>query len=76
MIHYELFTAQRNDHELGAYETCGVAVLLDGKTITVIEDVSPDREKLAALVKRFNEEQLSPIHLAEAIENFLYDFEG
>ena len=35
--------------------------------------INPQAE-IAALQKVFNEEQLSPAHLEEAIENYLYDF--
>ncbi len=36
-----------------------------------VRDISPDREAVAALVRLCNEGHLSPLHLADVIEDFL-----
>ena len=74
MIVYELCSAKSHDKEYGSYTAYGIAVLYEGTVIRTVEDVSAEKEKVTALVKLFNEERLSPAHLDEAIENFLYDF--
>lgn len=75
MTNYELHTEQAYNSEYGAYETYGVTASRNGRIICIVEDISLDREKVEGLIKRFNEKQLSSVHLDEAIENFLYDFE-
>ena len=75
LIRYELQTGHAYDNEYGGYETYGITASRCGKIICTVEDVSLDREKVEQLVKRFNEGQLSPVHLDDMIENFLYDFE-
>lgn len=75
MIRYELHTGQAYNSEHGTYESYGITASRGGKIICTVEDVSLDREKVEQLVKQFNEEQLSPVHLDEVIEYFLYDFE-
>lgn len=75
MIRYELQTGHLYNSEYGSYESYGVIASRGGRIICVIEDISLDRDKVEELVKRFNEGQLSPAHLEEVIENFLYDFE-
>ena len=74
MIQYDLQIGHAHNSEYGAYVTYGVTAYFRGKVICTIEDISLDKNKVEQLVKRFNEEQLSPAHLEEAIENYLYDF--
>ena len=75
MIQYELQKEHAYNSEYGVYETYGVAAYLDDKLIRSVGDISLSREKVERLVRRFNEEQLSPAQLDEVIECFLYDFE-
>lgn len=75
MIRYERrsLLLQTNDSE--AIETYGITVYEHGDLLFVIDDISLDKEKIDRLVECFNKERLSPSHLDEALENFLYDFE-
>ena len=75
MIYYELLIRRKYDNTYGTYDAYGISVCRGDSVIRVIEDISPDREKVAALAGLFNQERLSPSQLDEAIENFLYDFE-
>lgn len=74
MIQYDLQIGHAYNSEYGVYVTYGVTAFNRGKVICTIEDISLDKNKVEQLVKLFNEEQLSPAHLDEAIENYLYDF--
>lgn len=74
MIQYDLQIGHAYNSEYGAYVTYGITAFSRGKVICTIEDISLDKKKVEQLVKCFNEEQLSPAHLEEAIENYLYDF--
>ena len=60
--------------EIGEYETYGIAVTDRGKAIRIISDITPDQQQASTLAERFNREQLSPEHLDQAVEDFLYDF--
>lgn len=75
MISYELYAEQQYDRENGAYETYGISVYRGDSVIRVIGDISLDKEKVEALISVMNTGKLSPSHLDEAVENFLYDFE-
>ncbi|MBQ3285872.1 MAG: hypothetical protein IJH40_09565 [Ruminococcus sp.] len=75
MISYRLYTEQKLDRENGVYGTYGISVCRGFSVIRVIEDISLDKDKVISLIDTFNKEHLSPAHLDEAIENFLYDFE-
>ena len=74
MIQYDLQIGHAYNSEYGAYVTYGVTVYCRGKVVCTVEDISLDMKKVEQLIKVFNEEQLSPAHLDEAIENYLYDF--
>ncbi len=75
MKEYRLFVQTMYDRSVGFYETYGVAVFDDGEMSRVVRDVSVERDKVEALVARFNREHLEPEHLGQAIEEFLFDFE-
>ena len=75
VISYELYAEQQYDRENGAYETYGISVYRGDSVIRVIGDISLDKEKVEALISVMNTGKLSPSHLDEAVENFLYDFE-
>ena len=74
MIQYDLQIEYAYNSEYGAYVTYGVTAYFRGKVVCTVEDISLDMKKVEQLIKVFNEEQLSPAHLEEAIENYLYDF--
>lgn len=74
MIHYNTQVRQLYDNTYGTYQSYGITVSRGGKIIREIVDISTDEEKVNALVELYNKEQLSPAHLDEAIESFLYDF--
>ena len=74
MIQYDLQIEHAYNSEYGAYVTYGVTAYFRGKVVCTVEDISLDKNKVEQLVKCFNEEQLSPAHLEEEIENYLYDF--
>ena len=75
MIIYKLYTERQSDREHGTYTTYGISVCRGDSVVRVIPDISLDQEKVTALIEAFNQERLSPAHLDEAIESFLYDFE-
>lgn len=75
MIQYKVQKEQAYNSACGQYDTYGVAVYEDGMLLSAVEDISLDKDKVAALADRFNRDQLSPAHLEEMIETFLYDFE-
>lgn len=75
MIHYQLNEQACYDRINGQYVSYGITVVRGSRIIRVIEDISTDRAAVAALTDRYNAEQLSPAHLDEAVESFLYDFE-
>lgn len=75
MIRYKLHTKQVHNDEYGTYKAYGVTASCRGKVICTIEDISLDKRKIEELVRVCNREHLSPSHLAETIENFLYDFD-
>ena len=55
--------------------TYGIALVsqTDGQSIILqsIPDLSPDRERVEQFVRRCTELQLSPLHLNDAVEDFL-----
>ena len=61
---------------IDGHTSYGIAVLVhydDGSTavLQTISDISDDPEQIRDLVRRCNENQLSPLHLPEVIEDFL-----
>lgn len=52
----------------------GIALYRSGRLQRVIDDISPDRTAVEALVRLFNEEGLDPVHFEQATEDYLYDF--
>ena len=74
MIHYDLHTGQAHSNEYGTYETYGITASRCGNIVCTIEDISLEKNKVEQLIALCNKEQLSPAHLEETVENFLYDF--
>ena len=75
LTNYELFPEHLTDSESGDYVAYGIRAVKNGRSVLAIGDISAEKDKVAALVRKFNTEQLSPEHLNEAVEDFLYDFE-
>ncbi len=75
MVTYKLFAERKYDAEYGYYQAYGIRAEASGDILRDIGDISDDREKVAALVGLYNDCRLSPEHLDEMIEDFLYDFE-
>ena len=74
MTEYRIFSKRANDRENGGYETYGIEAYESGKIIRAVGDISTDKTAVSELVRLFNEEELSILHLDIAIEDFLYDF--
>ena len=74
MTEYRLWEKSEKGSENGDHLRCGVALYVDGEAVRVIGDLSDDRERLADLVRLFNEEALDPVHFEQAAEDFLLDF--
>ncbi len=76
MAEYQLFVQKEYDRANGFYGSYGISVLENGTLIQIVRDLSPDRSAVERLVSVFNENALDPVHLTQAVEEFLYDFEG
>ena len=69
MQHYSIY--QNTDNS--GIVSYGI-ILSDGNTpVRVIEDISREREEIELLTQIFNDEGLDPIHLDQAVEDFLID---
>ena len=74
MTEYKLFEESKYNRLCGFYITYGIIVFEDGLHTRTISDISVNKEKVEQLISAFNELELSPRHLNEAVEDFLYDF--
>lgn len=75
MTEYRIFSEFADDREKGGYETYGIAAYVSGEFIRAVRDISTDKSAVSELVRLFNKEELSILHLDIAIEDFLYDHE-
>lgn len=75
MISCEPFFEYSSDEETGVYGTYGIAVHENGRLIQLINDITTEEEKVSELVYLFNTERPEPEHIAQMIEDFLYDLE-
>ena len=57
--------------EIGTYRSCGIAVFLGKEFLMSVSDISTEAKDVIRLAKLCSENQLSPIHFSEAIEDFL-----
>ena len=72
-VNYRI-TEQRADNGGAGMRPCfGVALYIGDECVRVIGDISPDREAVQKLIGLFNDEELDPVHLDQAVEDFLYD---
>lgn len=51
----------------------GITLSIDGATVRTIPDISVDHGEIDRLTQVFNEEALDPVHLDQAVEDFLID---
>ncbi|MGN0629373.1 MAG: DUF6514 family protein [Oscillospiraceae bacterium] len=72
---YKLFEQTICSEEMGEYRSFGIRACRVSESgeedLLSVSDVSADREFAEKLVEKFNEFQLSPIHLREATEDAL-----
>ena len=73
MTEYRIFSKSVCDRENCIYETYGIEAYESGEVIRKVEDISTDKTAVSELVRLFNEEGLSILHLDIAIEDFLYE---
>ena len=73
MTEYRIFSKSVCDREKCIYETYGIEAYESGEVIRKVGDISTDKTAVSELVRLFNEEELSILHLDIAIEDFLYD---
>ena len=52
-------------------ERYGLILKEEGKEDIVIEDITVERRMIEVIIALFNREQLSPLHLADALEDIL-----
>ena len=67
VITYKLLAEHKQDPVLGEYKTYGIAVEQEDTVIRVIEDISPDREKVGRLIGLFNSEQIGRASCRERV---------
>ena len=70
MSYYVYLSDNRRDRDC-----YGIAYKTDKGEITVIEDITSDKKSIERLVNVFNRESLDPIHLDQAVEDYLIDFD-
>ena len=59
----------------GDIDCYGIAYKTDKGETTVIEDITSDKKSIERLVNVFNSESLDPVHLDQAVEDYLIDFD-
>lgn len=73
MLLYQAIKENLYHEDIGNYVSYGIAVTQDGVTVDFISDVSVDEDEVRELARIFTESGLSPIHLVDAVEDFLSD---
>ena len=69
---YSLIENKLYDEESSEHFTFGIAALNQtGETIDSISDISCDKAECEKLVELFNNENLSPVHFHDAVEDWL-----
>ena len=69
---YSVFKEELNSDETGHYISFGIVWQSEGDRISV-SDISLDEEQVTNLACLFNEQDLDPVHLFDAVEDFVYD---
>ena len=72
---YRLWKTSEDSAPGGHPSRFGIALYVGEVPVRIIEDVCLDSDRLSGLIRLFNEEELDPIHLDQAVEDFLYDDE-
>ncbi len=57
----------------GSYVGYGIRLTAEDGSASTVEDISPDRERVEALARLFEAEQLEPVHLFDAVYDALSD---
>ena len=70
---YFAFKRKYSAPETGAYYSFDIAVYgpLYRRPVQVVRDVTTDGELMFRMITAFNESALSPVHLMDAIQDFL-----
>ena len=73
LTQYILMPKVRHAPDIGTYASYDIAAidLLAGGIVTIVWDVTPDRDLALRMVEQFNQCQLDPRLLEEAIRNML-----
>lgn len=73
MVEYKLLTQTKYYGSSTHYKTYGIIVFDNNVHIRTIEDISRNKNDIQRLVDKFNEYNLDPCHLSQAVEDYLYD---
>ena len=73
MFLYQAIKENLYHEDIGNYVSYGIAVMHDGVTLDCISDVSVDEDEVRELARIFTAVGLSPIHLMDAVEDFISD---
>ncbi len=65
---YKLLEGEYVNEDVGTYTSYGIVCEKEGVTIP---DVSPNKESMEQFVETINKLELSPIHIHEAVQDFL-----
>ena len=68
MREYSLTECNKN-----GFISYGISLISNGVVVCIIHDISHDREEVEALIRLYNKEDLDPVHLDQAVEDFLID---
>lgn len=66
---YHLYETTEFDSMLGQYTTYGIHIYVSGELYTQYRDISTHKNKVSALVALLNQEQVSPCHLSDILED-------
>ncbi len=73
MVEYKLLK-QRKYYSMSAYYTTyGIMAFKGEKLIRTVADISANKTAVEKLIEKFNEYELDPCHLTQAVEDYLYD---
>ena len=79
MYRYHTVSEIHRHPEGPSYEAYGIVCIEgegeDARQVAYVSDVSCDGTALAALVALCNEEELSPLHLVNVVDDWLYEQE-
>ena len=74
MTEYKLFSEVSVGGDKNEPVSYGIILLINGVAKEVFDDISCDRAAVERLIELFNSEGLEPVHFAQAVEDYLYDF--